>query len=641
MARRKFKRAPEDLSQHDETWHVLSHHMRVWITPEFEEPYRPYVVLIFNLEQDLLQGMELVPHKPSAQEIGDILVKAMQKPPLSTGQKAHRPSRIQIEEAGWVTSLKPELAKLDIGVQQYPRSDKLNAAIADLEQHMRGEAPNIPGLLAVKGVTPQFLESIFSAAANFYRVAPWIHLTDQHLLAVQVPPEKEPRYLHIMGNAGIEYGLAMYRRLADAERVYAFMDNALEIMPEDGGNSFFFAPVYEIPVDDWDAVERYGWDVADEQAYPFPMIFYRDRKPQRPTLEDLRWYEGVLRAIPIFVQDHFLTHKGDPPSSDQPLEAVITVPLHSGDTEVSIKLPGGYIAALDRPAGAFDWADNDEISEDFPLFDRRAMEGSMQLFGPVFDEPKLNEAQQLMYQAFDEGNPAKRIILAHEALDISPNCADAYVLLAEEEADTVARALEYYEKGVEAGKRALGEEFFEENEGHFWMALETRPYMRARQGLANTLWDLHRDEEAAGHFREMLILNPGDNQGVRYSLLNLLVTSDHDDEALKLIKQYDDDGMAEWAYTHALLNFRSAGAGKKANKLLRDAYEINTHVPDYLTGRKRIPVQPPSHITWGGEDEAVTYAAGYLNAWRKTTGAVAWLKEQVPDKSGGKKTKRD
>ena len=41
MARRKFKRAPEDLPQHDETWHVLSHHMRVWITPEFEEPYRP------------------------------------------------------------------------------------------------------------------------------------------------------------------------------------------------------------------------------------------------------------------------------------------------------------------------------------------------------------------------------------------------------------------------------------------------------------------------------------------------------------------------------------------------------------------------------------------------------------------------
>lgn len=50
--------------------------------------------------------------------------------------------------------------------------------------------------------------------------------------------------------------------------------------------------------------------------------------------------------------------------------------------------------------------------------------------------------------------PGKRLALAHTALATSPDCADAYVLLAEEAADTVARALEYYQKGVEAGERA-------------------------------------------------------------------------------------------------------------------------------------------------------------------------------------------
>lgn len=76
-----------------------------------------------------------------------------------------------------------------------------------------------------------------------------------------------------------------------------------------------------------------------------------------------------------------------------------------------------------------------------------------------------------MYQAWDEGNPAKRINLAYQALSISPLCADAYVLLAEEEADTLGRSLEYYRKGVEAGEGALGEDYFEETRaisGAYW-----------------------------------------------------------------------------------------------------------------------------------------------------------------------------
>jgi hypothetical protein len=101
-----------------------------------------------------------------------------------------------------------------------------------------------------------------------------------------------------------------------------------------------------------------------------------------------------------------------------------------------------------------------------------------------------------MYQAWEEKNPAKRINLGHHAVALSPNCADVYVLLAEEEADTLGRALEYYQEVVEAGKRALGETFFEENEGYFWGLLETRPYMRARAGLAYILWDIGKREEA-------------------------------------------------------------------------------------------------------------------------------------------------
>jgi tetratricopeptide (TPR) repeat protein len=123
-----------------------------------------------------------------------------------------------------------------------------------------------------------------------------------------------------------------------------------------------------------------------------------------------------------------------------------------------------------------------------------------------------------MYQAWDQAEPRKRIALASKAPTISPLCADAYVLLAEEKAKSAKEALEYYRKGVDAGSRALGTKAFNEYEGHFWGFLETRPYMRARAGLAATLDALGDVEAAIGHYRDMLRLNPGDNQGIRYVL---------------------------------------------------------------------------------------------------------------------------
>ena len=115
-----------------------------------------------------------------------------------------------------------------------------------------------------------------------------------------------------------------------------------------------------------------------------------------------------------------------------------------------------------------------------------------------------------MYEAF-ETQGARRVTLAHEALEISPDCADAYLLLAEEATSSLEEARELLEQGVAAGERALGPEPFEGDVGYFWGLIETRPYMRARAALAETLWALGGREEAVAHQRELLRLNPNDN----------------------------------------------------------------------------------------------------------------------------------
>lgn len=265
-------------------------------------------------------------------------------------------------------------------------------------------------------------------------------------------------------------------------------------------------------------------------------------------------------------------------------------------------------------------------SEVFP--DRRAMEGFMAgLFGRVEANANgaVDEAQEMMYDAW-EASGAERGALARAALDISPLCADAYVLLAEEEAGSQQDALALYRQGVEAGERALDDEF-DELSGHFWGFLQTRPYMRARAGLAITLWRLGEQQAAIDHYRAMLILNPNDNQGIRYLLATALLARD-DIAGLKvLLNQYEEDGSAAWVYTLALIAYREQDPHGSA--IVQEAWDSNPHVPAMLAGLKRLTPSRDGYISMGGEDEATAYVEENGAAWRAVPGAVEWLVERT------------
>ena len=270
------------------------------------------------------------------------------------------------------------------------------------------------------------------------------------------------------------------------------------------------------------------------------------------------------------------------------------------------------------------------------LPDRRAMEGFMAgLFGRVEASANgaVDDAQEMMYQAWDACG-AERVALARAALDISPLCADAYVLLAEEEAGSQTEALALYGKGVEAGEHALGDEF-EELSGHFWGFLQTRPYMRARAGLALTLWRLGEQQAAIDHYRAMLVLNPNDNQGIRYLLATALLRRDDMTGLKALLRQYEEDGSAAWIYTLVLIAYREQDP--RGSALVRKAWETNPHVPAMFAGVKCFSPSGDGYISMGGEDEATAYVEENGAAWRAVPGAVEWLVEQ----SAGLKVARE
>jgi tetratricopeptide (TPR) repeat protein len=257
------------------------------------------------------------------------------------------------------------------------------------------------------------------------------------------------------------------------------------------------------------------------------------------------------------------------------------------------------------------------------------MRGMVQsLQGRTGGDTPLDRAQALVQQAFEAADPERRIALAREALAVCPDCADAYVLLAENTRGH-KKVLQLYEQGVAAGERALWREAFERDAGHFWGLLETRPYMRARLGLAHALWVMGRRDEAVGHLQEMLRLNPGDNQGIRYTLAGFLLFLDRDDDLERLLAQYPDEGSAAWAYTRALLALRRHGDTAEARQLLKQAQKANKHVPAYLLGEKLPSDRQPSFYSPGDDSEALEYVGSFMVGWKSTPGAIAWLRSNV------------
>lgn len=244
----------------------------------------------------------------------------------------------------------------------------------------------------------------------------------------------------------------------------------------------------------------------------------------------------------------------------------------------------------------------------------------------------IDRAQILAYSACEkEGTERKNLAL--KALDISRDCADAYVILAELDSD-INRRRELYEKGVEAGRRVTGEETFKKEKGNFWGILETRPYMRAMEGLAETFWRTGNRKEAANIYETLLELNHNDNQGNRYALLLLYLLEYDLKKSQELLDRYDEDS-AFWNYDRALLLFLRDGITTNAKNALRKGFESNPYVAPMLLGIVPVP-HLGNYVSPGHPDEAASYAASSHSLWVDNPAAMKWLANELEAFIGGR-----
>ena len=552
-----------------------------------------------------------------------------------------RPSHLEMTDATLGAQLVEALGDPELAVTVRPDLPEVGRVLREAQRSMEEDEPGLPDALDARGVTVERMRTFADAAREFYTAAPWQHLSDQDLIHVETPAVAGGlRFVSLLGAARVTFGLGFFQSPDEFEALQETTD-PMALLAAGGKWSVTFGPLDQLPFGDADLWQDHGLLVAGPTAYPLAIWFGPDEL-RRPNARELADLEAILRAIARSTEAEIdrgrwtiklSTHDG--PQSVTLAIPELLIPL---DAEPPRRGPMDHramervTAAIDRIAQGTGFTSLEEANA--ALRERFS--------GPMADLPSaattpLEKAQDLMYRAFD-ARGRRRLQLARKALELSADCADAYVVLAEESfAPEIAHT--FYEQGVQAGERALGPDVFTRHAGRFWDILGTRPYLRARLGLAQSLADLGRIEEAIQHYRELLRLNASDNQGVRYSLLSVLLDEGRSAEALMLIGRFDEQS-ALWCYGRALALFQREGDSAAAREALRTAVRANRHVPQFLTEDADPPGLEPTGYTPGSREEAMICDVDLGDAWNATPGAVDWLRKQAPGRRSGKRRKR-
>jgi tetratricopeptide (TPR) repeat protein len=648
-------KTPASLSQRPISWYLTVREFPVWVEMDNGLPAKPFIVLAAN-EQEQILHMELLQEAPEQDELRKFLYHAMLHPPRELRQPPCRPQAIICDREVLADELRPLLAEIEVDVQYVPVSELLDEIIEQFEEEF-GEQDENPGLLSEAGSSPELAASLFAAAADAYRQEPWIYLSAEQPVKFTIPALQKNGFVQLMGNSGIEYGLLLYWNWEDLELSYFNTGDPRPTLPQAGWTSFSYATADLLPSDDLEAIEKYAWPVAAPDAYPLPMVMFADHI-ERPDQTTLNVFTLLLRALPEFVQRLEPDFLGD----YQPLTLEVPVPTRPGPGSVGdaagepvqsiiLQYPAGKLRREAFPA-AIPLGEEGTNFEEQPFTEVEPLEIEQPLLpdeitgsdtekdtdwidqsleewenSPIADaNPALVQAMVLVYQADVEIDPAQRIQLARQALEISPDCAQAYVILAEDLAVNVGQALKFYQKGVDVGYRTLGAGFFEQYAGEFWQHAEARPYLYARAGLARTLWELGRRLEALEHLHETLRLDVTDYLSAHYAILLIYLEMGRWEEAYHFANGFEDTGE-DWLYTTALLDFRQTGDTSESQQKIASALQANPHIPDYLTGRQRLPADLPEANNPGHKSGAIHYAATYLPFWRQTPEAIDWLRK--------------
>lgn len=424
------------------------------------EPYEPRLTAWIALDADRFGPVDEV--GPGDSTI-DTQIEGMIRFATDDTEGGYLPGHVEVRDEQLATRLRELLEPVGVGVECKPdleHFDRVATSVSErLVRHLAA-----PGLLDGDGVTVDMVREFAAAMVEFRRAKPWRELESVDLIRIESPtPPKGLAHVIVLSEFNRAIGLAFYSEAEDlwmqmrSEDREAWLDAC-----QDGVWILTFDSRLDIPPVDAVLWETHGLPLARQDAYPHPVLFKPTAEPRRPSASELAFMEGMARV----------------------LAATTAEEIDQGRWSKSVETAQGRIEFTLAMPDLLDPPDHAECMRRGFDPDPRGMERAtfeMQRFletstfesiddanralaerfenRPFDEEPipprnPLEAAQLLCFDAFDAIGRRRRQ-LAERALDVCPDCADAYVLRAEATADP-DHARELYAQGIAAGERALG-----------------------------------------------------------------------------------------------------------------------------------------------------------------------------------------
>lgn len=222
------------------------------------------------------------------------------------------------------------------------------------------------------------------------------------------------------------------------------------------------------------------------------------------------------------------------------------------------------------------------------------------------------QAQSLIYDA-QVVQGKEREDLIKQALEIHPNSADAYLLLAESARD-YSEFSRLLLQAIQAGENDLDMVLMNEEDVDLWGIPEVHPYLKALEIYAVSQFQMGNLEEALEYAETLLSLNPTDQQRIRYIILPIYIELEELETAQAVMRAYEDKNT-NFLFNKILVEFLTHGMTLATRRYIKEANKYNPYVREFLKGTRSMDDVKEIRSEYTDEFEALEYAELHLDLW--------------------------
>lgn len=250
----------------DTTWEVDWQQLNDWIPGPNGEFIQPWVLMIASHEGAPIRATRVDMKMPDEETFRSLFAQAILAP---MGGEPGRPSVIEVRQPNLRIPIRDIAAELGVDVVVGPCLI-LTTTMAEMPRPGRGHAVVETPMIEAEGVTPQLMEELFVASAEFYRSRVFSRIRPELVLELkcsEISPQEW--YVVTMGQNGQEIGLTL---IASLNAVRSML-SGIAYDPDDQ-TSLMTGITYTLDSKqlqspkDVSAAEQFGWPVPGPEAWP-------------------------------------------------------------------------------------------------------------------------------------------------------------------------------------------------------------------------------------------------------------------------------------------------------------------------------------------------------------------------------------